>query len=90
MDGKNVKPELAPRGVEGESGFDAELGACSNERTEAPEQTQLDKERWNYPQINAYRFAVTLYSFIIMGMNDAVIGVCWHELLIRKSSKTFG
>jgi hypothetical protein len=33
-------------------------------------------ERWNEPRANAYRFAVTLYCFIILGMNDASLGVC--------------
>jgi hypothetical protein len=42
--------------------------------TEESTEGQQDKERWNRPRINAYRFAVTLYSFTIMGMNDAVIG----------------
>jgi hypothetical protein len=32
-------------------------------------------ERWNEPRINKYRYLATLYSFIIMGMNDAAIGV---------------
>lgn len=31
-------------------------------------------ERWNVPRINAWRFVVTNYSFIVMGMNDACVG----------------
>jgi hypothetical protein len=32
-------------------------------------------EQWNSPRINLYRYLATLYSFIIMGMNDAAYGV---------------
>lgn len=32
-------------------------------------------EKWNDPKVNACRFFVTLYCFIIMGMNDGAIGV---------------
>lgn len=32
-------------------------------------------ERWNEPRGNIYRYFATLYSFIIMGMNDAATGV---------------
>ncbi|CZR52009.1 related to tetracycline resistance proteins [Phialocephala subalpina] len=31
-------------------------------------------ERWNKPRINLYRYLAALYSFIIMGMNDAAYG----------------
>jgi hypothetical protein len=41
-------------------------------------------EQWNRPRINIYRYLATLYSFVIMGMNDAAYGVsvtsrCWHN-----------
>jgi hypothetical protein len=32
-------------------------------------------ERWNSPRINSYRFYATNLSFLIMGMNDASLGV---------------
>lgn len=32
-------------------------------------------EKWNESPLNIYRFFTTLYSFIIMGMNDAALGV---------------
>jgi hypothetical protein len=32
-------------------------------------------QKWNSPRINAWRFLVTLYSFIILGMNDGTVGV---------------
>jgi hypothetical protein len=38
--------------------------------TETPE-----LEIWNKPRINMYRYLATLYTFIIMGMNDAAYGV---------------
>lgn len=32
-------------------------------------------EMWNKPRINMYRYFTTLYTFVIMGMNDAAYGV---------------
>ena len=32
-------------------------------------------ERWNASRTNVVRFGVTLFGFVIMGMNDAVLGV---------------
>lgn len=30
--------------------------------------------RWNDPHINVYRFFAALYSFMVLGMNDACLG----------------
>lgn len=37
-------------------------------------------ERWNHPRVNMYRFYTTLYSFIVMGMNDGAVGVSARDL----------
>ncbi|KAF4776108.1 major facilitator superfamily transporter [Colletotrichum scovillei] len=44
--------------------------------TEVPPINTLEetRERWNGTRINTYRFFVTCWSFIIMGMNDAAVG----------------
>lgn len=39
----------------------------------SPSPTPLDK--WNEPSGNMYRYFATIYSFIVMGMNDAASGV---------------
>lgn len=48
--------------------------------TEVPPINTLEetRERWNGTRINTYRFFVTCWSFIIMGMNDAAVGVSLH------------
>jgi len=33
------------------------------------------KERWNSSRTNIFRFSMTVYSFIIMGMSDGALGV---------------
>ena len=38
-------------------------------------------EHWNRPRINIYRYLATLWSFILMGMNDAAIGVSSPPLI---------
>jgi hypothetical protein len=42
-------------------------------------------ERWNTPRINSYRFYATNLSFLIMGMNDASLGVS-HKYQSRIST----
>jgi hypothetical protein len=38
-------------------------------------------EQWNKTKVDVYRFLAALYSFIIMGMNDAAYGVrSWMHL----------
>lgn len=32
-------------------------------------------EKWNHPRINMYRLFATLWSFLVMGANDAAYGV---------------
>jgi hypothetical protein len=34
-------------------------------------------EHWNSPRINSCRYYAANFSFLIMGMNDASIGVSW-------------
>lgn len=38
-------------------------------------QQEATLQKWNEPRENMYRFFTTLYSFIIMGMNDGAMGV---------------
>ncbi|KAM3079672.1 hypothetical protein ACMFMG_006085 [Clarireedia jacksonii] len=48
-----------------------------------PEEPTVDRvatesitlEQWNKPRVNLYRYLATLYSFIVMGMNDAAYGL---------------
>lgn len=35
------------------------------------------REKWNESRTNIFRFSVALFGFIIMGMNDAVLGVSY-------------
>jgi hypothetical protein len=38
-----------------------------------------DLEIWNKPKVNKYRYLATLYTFIVMGMNDAAYGVRYNS-----------
>ncbi|KAI6714917.1 major facilitator superfamily transporter [Diplocarpon mali] len=57
-------------------------GRLENEPKEAlsrvhelePQHVNYRLERWNQPKINAYRYLSALFTFVIMGMNDAAIG----------------
>ncbi|KAK3946269.1 major facilitator superfamily domain-containing protein [Diplogelasinospora grovesii] len=39
-----------------------------------PAQAGPQQQKWNEPRVNIFRFCTTLYSFILMGMNDGAIG----------------
>jgi hypothetical protein len=50
------------------------------EASPQPENTDVEDspkelERWNSTRINSYRYYATNLSFLIMGMNDASLGV---------------
>ncbi|KAK1761291.1 major facilitator superfamily domain-containing protein [Echria macrotheca] len=49
-----------------------ELANATDE--EAPASPTDNKQRWNDTPINIYRFLSTIFSFILLGMTDAVIG----------------
>ena len=43
---------------------------------ETKEHLEIEKlEQWNKTKVDVYRYLAALYSFIIMGMNDAAYGV---------------
>ncbi|TVY47342.1 Bypass of stop codon protein [Lachnellula occidentalis] len=46
----------------------------TKEKSEAVQGAAPGLEQWNRPRINIYRYLATLYSFVIMGMNDAAYG----------------
>lgn len=58
----------------------------SKEQEDSPVDDEEVLERWNTPRINLWRYLAALYSFIIMGMNDAAYGVSavletWNNFL---------
>jgi hypothetical protein len=55
------------------------IGATKQKKVDCTVSSPSRLEQWNEPRINAYRFFATLYSFIIMGMNDAASGVRAHD-----------
>lgn len=42
------------------------------------EDHQDEQEGWNDPPVNAYRYASVNLTLLIMGMNDACVGVSHH------------
>lgn len=66
--GKRNGPEEAQNG-----GANSEVAGDG----EAPPNASGEIERWNYPQINIGKLGFAFVSFIIAGMNDAAIGVCF-------------
>lgn len=47
----------------------------TKEQVEAPIIENDEREQWNNPRINMYRYLSTIFAFIVMGMNDAAYGV---------------
>jgi hypothetical protein len=50
---------------------DEELGNGSS----APDTATNALEQWNFPRTNLWRFLATLFSFFVLGLNDAAFGV---------------
>lgn len=72
LDPKQQETHSGGHVLDGSSNGNHVLGADSDE---APENAQKEAERWNYPRNNVPRLAFVFISFIVMGMNDAAIGV---------------
>lgn len=52
-----------------------QLMDSTEEQVQSPDTESSNLEQWNKPRINTYRYLATIYSFIVMGMNDAAYGV---------------
>ena len=52
---------------------DEEMGPVGDDQDAEPH-AEI-KQKWNYPRQNTYRFLTTIFSFIVMGMNDGAVGV---------------
>ena len=52
---------------------DEEIGPVADDQAAEPH-AEI-KQKWNYPRQNTYRFLTTIFSFIVMGMNDGAVGV---------------
>lgn len=56
-------------------------GRQTSERSEAERESNSETEgfsaleKWNHPRINMFRLFATLWSFLVMGANDAAYGV---------------
>lgn len=48
-----------------------------------PPDAHGEVERWNYPRGNVPRLGFVFLCFIIAGMNDGAVGVCFPLLLLR-------
>ena len=64
------------------------VGDTTDENGDSEPPNQPAKQKWNNPRANIYRFSTTLYSFIIMGMNDGATGV--RTKLQREAAAAYG
>jgi len=59
--------------------MESRSNSTSDEEAAVPEMgspaAEPVKERWNSSRTNIFRFSMTVYSFIIMGMSDGALGV---------------
>ncbi|CAG9980811.1 unnamed protein product [Clonostachys byssicola] len=61
-------------GVVDEEG-DALLGDSLSEQGDDSHRSLIKQESWNEPKVNAMRFVSVNLTFVIMGMNDACLGI---------------
>jgi hypothetical protein len=67
--------------------FQSAPNSTDDEAIPGPPQDPVQEpalQKWNEPRVNMLRFFTTLYSFIILGMNDGAIGVSTGK---RKSGR---
>ena len=80
LDGETRKDDIASSSLEdGANGAISGGGEKELQSSVAEEEPKL--EIWNKPRINMWRYFATLYTFIIMGMNDAAYGVSFIAFL---------
>lgn len=83
--GKSLR-EISRRVVNGESSPVSRTGASSDEENnirddvDPPVDAQPVIQRWNEPKGNIARLGFAFFSFIITGMNDGAVGVCFQAL----------
>ena len=77
---ENIVPLVAP-----EHDTKQMAGSATEDTMEqvdvSPSSPSPSLEQWNHPRPNMYRYFAALYSFIIMGMNDAASGVSIPRLI---------
>ena len=69
--------------IENEGSMSPKEASNHTNEQEPPLVENNSLEQWNYPKINIYRYLSAIFSFIIMGMNDAAPGVSSHAILTQ-------
>jgi hypothetical protein len=68
-------PALLEKDIQLSKGNAAERDLELSNGRPFPQHQEPALQRWNATKLSKFRFLVTLYCFIIMGMNDAAVGV---------------
>jgi hypothetical protein len=78
--------DIQPGGVEDPEKAVPTQDATDEESGTASPQSAPHKElqRWNESKVNIFRFFATLFSFTLIGMTDAVVGVRCPPFPLRK------
>jgi hypothetical protein len=80
LDGETRKDNIASSSLE--DGVNEAISGGGEKGLKSPV-TEIELEIWNKPRINMWRYFATLYTFVIMGMNDAAYGVSLVYLRIK-------
>jgi hypothetical protein len=80
LDGETRKDDIASSSLE--DGVNEAISGGGEKGLKSPV-TEIELEIWNKPRINMWRYFATLYTFVIMGMNDAAYGVSLVDLRIK-------
>jgi hypothetical protein len=78
LQNKDTSPIVNRRLSQAESQKSRSLrdGINSNGSLPSPTTATERLQKWNYPRKNMYRTFAAFWGFIIMGANDAAVGVC--------------
>ena len=73
LDGEARKDDITSFSLE--DGAKGPVSGGGEQELQKPVTDTPELEIWNKPSINMWRYFATLYTFVIMGMNDAAYGV---------------
>lgn len=48
-----------------------------------------ERQGWNNPKVNMWRFMATIFCFLVLGANDAAVGVCKLTIHSKSNKLTF-
>ena len=70
----SLQDNTLPASMEGKKATAIHGTEVKKEQADSLGGENISVERWNNPKINIYRYFSIIYTFVVLGMNDAAYG----------------